>query len=61
MQHLILMNTYYCQKINSLYFVGGGFGLNDQFENIHAKVQYGAGLEYMASDKFGIKYMWNIT
>jgi hypothetical protein len=43
-----------------IFCCGGGFGLNDQFENIHAKV-HGAGLEYMASDKFGIKYMWNIT
>jgi curli production assembly/transport component CsgG len=42
-------------KLTPYIFVGGGFGLNDQFENIHAKVQYGAGLEYMASDKFGIK------
>jgi curli production assembly/transport component CsgG len=43
-------------------FCRGGFGLNDQFENIHAKVQYGAGLEYMASDKFGIKiYVGNLN
>ncbi|WP_339921622.1 CsgG/HfaB family protein [uncultured Flavobacterium sp.] len=42
-------------KLTPYIFAGGGYGFNKEFENIHAKVQYGAGLEYMASDNFGIK------
>jgi curli production assembly/transport component CsgG len=29
--------------------------MNRIFENLHAKVQYGAGLEYMASANVGVK------
>ncbi|MBF4505877.1 hypothetical protein IRZ83_04295 [Flavobacterium sp. JLP] len=34
---------------------GGGYAMNRKFENTYAKFQYGAGLEYMASDRMGIK------
>jgi len=34
---------------------GGGYAMNKKFENTYAKIQYGAGLEYMASDRIGIK------
>lgn len=34
---------------------GGGYAMNRKFENTYAKVQFGAGLEYMASDRIGIK------
>lgn len=34
---------------------GGGYAMNRKFENVYAKIQYGAGLEYMASDQIGIK------
>jgi curli production assembly/transport component CsgG len=42
-------------KLSPYVFAGGGLGMNKLFENLHAKVQYGAGLEYMASDNVGIK------
>jgi curli biogenesis system outer membrane secretion channel CsgG len=42
-------------KISPYIFAGGGFGLNKNFENFHAKVQYGAGFEYLLSDRIGIK------
>lgn len=42
-------------KLSPYIFAGGGVGMNDKFENVHAKVQYGLGLEYMASDNLGIK------
>ncbi len=42
-------------KLSPYIFAGGGYGVNKKFENIHTKVQYGAGLEYMASDHLGIK------
>jgi curli biogenesis system outer membrane secretion channel CsgG len=36
-------------------YAGGGFGMNRKFENTYSKFQWGAGLEYMASDRIGIK------
>jgi curli production assembly/transport component CsgG len=38
-------------------FLYGGFGVgaNKVFDNVHAKVQYGAGLEYLVSNVVGIK------
>ena len=38
------------------YFFGGfGTGFNSAFENFHAKVSYGAGVEYLVSNDFGLK------
>lgn len=34
---------------------GGGYAMNKKFENTYGKVQFGAGLEYLASDRIGIK------
>jgi hypothetical protein len=33
--------------------------MNRIFENLHAKVQYGAGIEYMASANVGLNCMEN--
>ena len=43
------------EQFSPYIFGGGGFGANRLFENTHAKVQYGAGLEYLASKTVGIK------
>lgn len=37
------------------FYAGGGYGFNKDFENKHGKVQFGAGLEYLVSDRLGIK------
>ena len=42
-------------KLSPYIFAGGGFGMNKVFENLHTKVQYGIGIEYMASNNLGIK------
>jgi curli production assembly/transport component CsgG len=42
-------------KLSPFIFAGGGFGANRIFDNEHFKLQYGLGLEYMISDKIGIK------
>jgi curli production assembly/transport component CsgG len=42
-------------KLSPFVFAGGGIGMNKKLENIHAKVQYGLGIEYMASENLGIK------
>ena len=42
-------------KLSPYVFAGGGFGMNKDFENFHTKVQYGLGLEYLVSDRIGIK------
>jgi curli production assembly/transport component CsgG len=42
-------------KLTPYIFAGAGYGFNSKFENLHAKVQYGAGLEYMASANVGVK------
>lgn len=42
-------------KLSPYIFAGGGFGTNRIFENTHAKVQYGLGLEYLFSNELGIK------
>ena len=42
-------------KLSPYVFAGGGFGMDKAFENLHAKVQYGIGIEYMATDNLGIK------
>ncbi|WP_426092506.1 CsgG/HfaB family protein [Flavobacterium sp. DSR3-2] len=42
-------------KLSPFIFAGGGFGSNRIYDNAHIKVQYGLGLEYMISDKIGIK------
>ncbi len=34
---------------------GGGFAMNRKFENTYGKLQYGAGLEYLVSDRIGLK------
>ena len=34
---------------------GGGYAMNKKFENTYGKIQYGLGLEYLASDRIGIK------
>ncbi|OAZ04933.1 CsgG/HfaB family protein [Flavobacterium succinicans] len=36
-------------------FIGTGTGFNSKYENIHAKIQYGGGLEYLVTNNFGIK------
>lgn len=43
------------EQFSPYVFGGGGFGANRLFENTHMKVQYGAGLEYLASKTVGIK------
>jgi curli production assembly/transport component CsgG len=30
-----------------MFFAGGGYGFNSVVENLHAKIQYGAGLEFI--------------
>lgn len=42
-------------RLTPILYAGGGYGTNKKFENTHGKFQYGLGLEYMASDKIGIK------
>lgn len=36
-------------------YAGGGYATNRKFENAYGKIQYGLGLEYLVSDKIGIK------
>ncbi|MBS7256040.1 CsgG/HfaB family protein [Flavobacterium branchiicola] len=36
-------------------FGGTGVGFNSKFENVHSKVQFGAGLEYLVTSQFGVK------
>ncbi len=42
-------------KVTPFLYGGFGVGSNKIFENVHAKVQYGAGLEYLVSNTVGIK------
>ncbi|GAA3732785.1 MULTISPECIES: CsgG/HfaB family protein [Flavobacterium] len=42
-------------RLTPYLYVGGGYGMNRKFENTYGKVQYGGGLEYLASDRIGIK------
>lgn len=42
-------------RLTPYLYGGGGYAMNRKFENGYSKIQYGAGLEYMASDKIGIK------
>lgn len=42
-------------RLTPFLYGGGGYGMNRKFENTYGKFQYGAGLEYMASDQIGIK------
>lgn len=42
-------------KLTPYVFAGAGYGMNREFENLHAKVQYGGGFEYMALDNLGVK------
>ncbi|MGO4820864.1 MULTISPECIES: CsgG/HfaB family protein [unclassified Flavobacterium] len=42
-------------KLSPYIYAGGGYGFNKKFENFHTKIQYGAGLEYMATNSIGIK------
>jgi len=34
---------------------GGGMGINSAYENLHTKIQFGLGVEYLLTDNFGIK------
>lgn len=36
-------------------YAGGGVSFNSKYENSHAKIQYGAGLEYLVTNNFGFK------
>ncbi|WP_286970360.1 CsgG/HfaB family protein [Flavobacterium sp. UBA4854] len=42
-------------RLTPYLYVGGGYGMNRKFENTYGKVQYGGGLEYLVSDRIGIK------
>ncbi|MFT7334278.1 MAG: curli biogenesis system outer membrane secretion channel CsgG [Porticoccaceae bacterium] len=42
-------------KLSPYIFAGGGLGIGRQSDKLHTKVQYGAGLEYLVSDRVGIK------
>lgn len=42
-------------KFSPYIFAGGGFGMNRKFDNTHAKIQYGVGVEYLVSNTLGIK------
>lgn len=42
-------------KLTPFFYGGFGYGENKAFKNSHFKFQYGAGLEYLVSDKIGIK------
>jgi curli biogenesis system outer membrane secretion channel CsgG len=42
-------------RLTPFLYGGGGYAMNRKFENTYGKFQYGAGLEYMASDQIGIK------
>ncbi|OIV41388.1 CsgG/HfaB family protein [Flavobacterium johnsoniae] len=42
-------------RLTPYLYGGGGLAMNKKFENTYGKVQYGLGLEYMASDRIGIK------
>jgi hypothetical protein len=53
-------NLFYYHKTSLVHiFLRRGFGMNEKFENLHAKVQYGAGFEYMASANVGLNCMEN--
>lgn len=36
-------------------YAGGGVSFNSKYKNTHAKIQYGAGLEYLVTNNFGFK------
>jgi hypothetical protein len=56
---ILMLNTFYCQKINWLiFFAGGGYGFNKNFENVHAKVQYVG--TWVFSFNIGLKIMESI-
>jgi len=42
-------------RLTPYLYGGGGYAMNKKFENTYGKIQYGLGLEYLASDKIGIK------
>lgn len=42
-------------RLTPYLYIGGGYGMNSKLENTHSKIQYGGGLEYMASDRIGLK------
>jgi hypothetical protein len=42
-----------------MFFAGGGYGFNSVVENLHAKIQYGAGLEYGLSKCRVLNFMEN--
>lgn len=42
-------------RLTPFLYGGGGFAMNRKFQNTYGKVQYGLGLEYLASDRIGIK------
>lgn len=42
-------------KFSPYVFIGSGTGFNKNYENFHAKIQYGGGLEYLIANNFGVK------
>lgn len=42
-------------RLTPYLYGGGGLAMNRKFENTYGKLQYGAGLEYLVSDKIGLK------
>jgi len=44
-------------------YIGTGTGFNSKLENVHAKTQFGGGLEYLLTNNFGVKIFgeYNIT
>lgn len=42
-------------RFTPYFFAGAGYNFNSEFENRFFKFQYGAGLEYLMTDNFGLK------
>ncbi|MGL5113280.1 MAG: CsgG/HfaB family protein [Flavobacterium sp.] len=49
--------------VSPFFYGGTGTGFNSKFENVHQKIQFGAGLEYLFTNNFGVKLFgeYNMT
>ncbi|MCL9807612.1 hypothetical protein NAT51_18970 [Flavobacterium amniphilum] len=43
-------------KLTPFFYLGAGYNTNSQFENRFFKFQFGGGLEYMVTDRMGLKF-----
>ena len=48
-------------RLTPFLYIGGGFGATSSYENPYLKLQTGVGLEYLATDDLGLRFLGEVN